>query len=408
MGRATFSRRGPSQVQSPRPADLFACRLMPRARERTVTRSRAPVLAKMDLRWSWTVCSDSDIWRAMARVSLPVASRSSSSCSRVVRPKARLNRSRRSAADASSIVTTRVAPRSAEALGLVGGTLGLVGGREPGRAQGEPETAREMRPCGRRVIVDTFLGGQDLGGHVVDAGRDGSFIGCRGKQHIQPCLRSRRAGDDPKVVVQRQHDRPGVVPLRSCWLNEGSRLALSQRFSQRRGQTGDELGVGAVERFTGAVTPQVEEAPAAVLVGEDYRGHVTDSVPAHHLSPDPAPRQITADRIMEEPSRGCLQAQGGPAVDGRCVLGLDEGRQLGDTGHLGEGRGTDRRSRIGKQPDVSTEVDHFAKNAEDLPAQISVLEPCCAEGGDALAGSGPCPRTGHQRSVRRPGLSSRG
>jgi hypothetical protein len=46
--------------------------LVPRARDRTVTRSRAPVLVKIDLRWSWIVCSDSDIRRAMARVSAQV------------------------------------------------------------------------------------------------------------------------------------------------------------------------------------------------------------------------------------------------------------------------------------------------------------------------------------------------
>jgi len=33
-------------------------------------RSWAPVLAKIDLRWSWIVCSDSDILRAIVRVSL--------------------------------------------------------------------------------------------------------------------------------------------------------------------------------------------------------------------------------------------------------------------------------------------------------------------------------------------------
>jgi hypothetical protein len=62
--------------------------------------SRAPVLVKIDFRWSWIVCSVTDIRRAMARVSLPVASSRSSSSSRAVRPKARANRSSRSVAEA--------------------------------------------------------------------------------------------------------------------------------------------------------------------------------------------------------------------------------------------------------------------------------------------------------------------
>jgi hypothetical protein len=43
-----------------------------------------------------TVCSDTDISRAIDRVSLPVASRPSSSYSRVLRPKARPKSSTRS------------------------------------------------------------------------------------------------------------------------------------------------------------------------------------------------------------------------------------------------------------------------------------------------------------------------
>ena len=115
---------------------------------------------------------------------------------------------------------------------------------------------------------------------------------------------------------------------------------------------------------------------------------------------------VAADRITQQPGGARLQLQGGPAIDWCGVLGLDEGRQLGDAGHLGEGRGADGGDRVGEQPDVGVEVDHFAKNRENLPAQIPVLEPCCAQGRDSLAGPGPRPGTGHQRSVRRPGLSS--
>ena len=44
----------------------------PTARARRVRRLRTPVLPKIDLRWSWTVCSERNINCAMWRVSTPV------------------------------------------------------------------------------------------------------------------------------------------------------------------------------------------------------------------------------------------------------------------------------------------------------------------------------------------------
>src|SRR6204780_4605433 len=52
-----------------------------------------------------------------------------------------------------------------------------VAEREPGGPQGEPEAVSEMRARVRRVVVDSGLGGEELGGYVVDAGRDGPFVG---------------------------------------------------------------------------------------------------------------------------------------------------------------------------------------------------------------------------------------
>jgi hypothetical protein len=51
------------------------------------------------------------------------------------------------------------------------------------------------------------------------------------------------------------------------------------------------------------------------------------------------------------------------------------------------------------KPGVGAEVDHLAKNRENLSAQVPVPEFRCAEGRDALAGSGPRPGSGHLRSV---------
>jgi hypothetical protein len=71
------------------------------------------------------------------------------------------------------------------------------------------------------VVIDTSFDGQELGGHVVDAGRDGLLAGLGREQHVQPLLRRCRTAEDVKVVIERQHDRPDVAPLRDGWLNEG-------------------------------------------------------------------------------------------------------------------------------------------------------------------------------------------
>ncbi|HZC62451.1 MAG TPA: hypothetical protein VE464_12535 [Streptosporangiaceae bacterium] len=115
------------------------------------------------------------------------------------------------------------------------------------------------------MVIDAFFGGQELGGHVIDAGRDGLLAGPGREQNIQPFLRGRGPAEDVQVVIQRQHDRADVTPLRGGWLHEGLGLAATQRTGQRCGEAGHELGVRAAVGSVGFVPPQVEKAPAAVL-----------------------------------------------------------------------------------------------------------------------------------------------
>ena len=62
-------------------------------------------MAKIDFRWSWTVCSDSDIRRASSEVSQPVASWPNSSLSRGLSPLAEANNATRPSGDVSSTET---------------------------------------------------------------------------------------------------------------------------------------------------------------------------------------------------------------------------------------------------------------------------------------------------------------
>ena len=156
------------------------------------------------------MCSDSDIWRAMARVSLPVASR----------PEQFVfagGEAEGAAEQVEPLGGGCLLDRDDDRRAAVGGRALLVAGREPGGPQGEPEAASQMRAGVRRVGVDAFLGGQELGGHVVDAGRDGLLVGLGRKQHVQPGSRSRRAAGDPKVrrrvSARPARRRAGAQPL---------------------------------------------------------------------------------------------------------------------------------------------------------------------------------------------------
>ncbi len=147
--------------------------------------------------------------------------------------------------------------------------------------------------------VDALLNGQELGGDVVDARRDGPFVSLGRKQCIQPSARSCRAAGDPQVVVECQDDRSEVRPVLSRRVYERSCLAVTQRGGQRCGGRGEEPGVGGAERAAGVVTPQVEESPAAELVCEYHRGHVADSVSAQHVTPHQAAIQFSAGGIAQ-------------------------------------------------------------------------------------------------------------
>jgi hypothetical protein len=143
--------------------------------------------------------------------------------------------------------------------------------------------------------ADASLNGQELGGDVVDARRDGPLVSLGRKQCVQPSARSCRAARDPQVVVDCQNDRSEVRPMLSRRVYEGSCLAVT-----KRGGRGEEPGVGGAERATGVVTLQVEESPATELVGEYRRGHVADSVSAQHV----APHQAADYRLTNGHGRG--------------------------------------------------------------------------------------------------------
>jgi hypothetical protein len=233
------------------------------------------------------------------------------------------------------------------------------------------------------------------GWHARRAGR---------QQHVEPVLRCRGAAGDPQVVIQCQHDGPGAGSARGGWRHERPGLALPQRGRQRGRGTGEEGCVGGAERFACAGAPQVEEAPAAELISKDHRGHVTDGVPAHDLAPDQAAGQVAVDGVRQPADGRGRVPEGGPAVDRRGVLRLDQSRQLGHAGHVGEGRGADRGDRVGEQPDVSVEVDHLAEDREYLAAQVHRVRWRSAgrrraEGLNALACSGQGPGAGHSVSV---------
>ncbi len=91
---------------------------------------------------------------------------------------------------------------------------GSAGGRlvwrKPGGTQSKPEAISQMCAGQRWMCVNALLNGQELGGNVVDARRDGPFVSLGRKQCIQPSARSCRAGRDPQVVVECQDDRSEV------------------------------------------------------------------------------------------------------------------------------------------------------------------------------------------------------
>jgi hypothetical protein len=98
------------------------------------------------------------------------------------------------------------AESAAEQLDPLGGGCFLDGGddrcrsacgglvwRKPGGTQSKPEAISQMCTGQRRMGVDALLNGQELGGDVVDARRNGPFVRLGRKQCIQPSARSCRA-----------------------------------------------------------------------------------------------------------------------------------------------------------------------------------------------------------------------
>jgi len=69
-----------------------------------------------------------------------------------------------------------------------------------------------MRAANAGMRADASLNGQELGGDVVDARRDGPLVSLGRKQCVQPSARSCRAARDPQVVDY-QNDRSEVRPF---------------------------------------------------------------------------------------------------------------------------------------------------------------------------------------------------
>lgn len=82
-----------------------------------------------------------------------------------------------------------------------------------------------MGPCGRRVRVHAFFGRSQLGSDVIYARRDRPLVGIRWQQDVQPCLRSCGTAGNVEIVVEGQHDRSDLAPVRSSRLDECARLA---------------------------------------------------------------------------------------------------------------------------------------------------------------------------------------
>ena len=75
-----------------------------------LARLRAALLSKIDLRWSWTVFSETNMCRATSRVPAPPARWCSSSVSRALSPHARANTDTRSPAVEGSMLPRRRDP----------------------------------------------------------------------------------------------------------------------------------------------------------------------------------------------------------------------------------------------------------------------------------------------------------
>ena len=78
---------------------------VPSARASRARRLRAALLSKIDLRWSWTVFSETNMCRATSRVPAPPARWCSNSVSRGLSPHARANTDTRSPAVEGSMLT---------------------------------------------------------------------------------------------------------------------------------------------------------------------------------------------------------------------------------------------------------------------------------------------------------------
>ena len=89
----------------------------------------------------------------------------------------------------------------------------------------------------RRMRVDALLNGQELGGDVVDARRDGPLVRLGRKQCIQPSARSCRVARDPQVVVPREVKSVGNILK-----------GLGRAITGRQGPLATDADCGALSR----------------------------------------------------------------------------------------------------------------------------------------------------------------
>ena len=136
---------------------------VPKTRAKSVRRLCTEVLAKIDLRWSWTVCCDRNIKRASSEVSIPRIRWLRSSRSRLVRPWAAANSPARSAGELSSKVTAMSR---------------ASGGRESSirAARRVSQRSPPLHPSHWCVGIYTGLCGEQLPGDVVGARRNGRAV----------------------------------------------------------------------------------------------------------------------------------------------------------------------------------------------------------------------------------------
>lgn len=156
------------------------------------------VFAKIDLRWSWTVCSERHPARDIRGVATSgqVADQLALACAEGECPREQGDPLRRR--------------------GLLDGDgdVALLPGLsapDPGRAKGQPQATRQVHPSPGRIRIDAGFGGQQLRGHILGASRNRRPVVVWRDERPQVLL---RFGGLPHVKVGGQQQDDRTNPLR--------------------------------------------------------------------------------------------------------------------------------------------------------------------------------------------------